>query len=135
MPDGLFIEIDHADLFAALDAIPDAIAGGLKAEARLTAEHMQTEQRARIKRRTGQTAAAITVEETRRGDGYIVYVAGARHPVGFFLQYGTRFMRGDDFFFAAARIEEAAHDRRSRQAIQDAIETHGLGEHAAGGGG
>lgn len=134
MPDGLFLTIDHTALFAALDAIPDAIAAGLKAEARVTAEHMATEQRARIKRRTGQTAEAITVEETYAHDGYVVYVAGARAHVGFFLQHGTRFMRGDDFFFAAARIEEGAHDRRSRQAIEDAIEAHGLGEHTTGGG-
>jgi hypothetical protein len=133
VPDGLFITIDNTALFAALDAIPEAIAGGLKDEARVTAEHIQTEQRARIKRRTGQTAEAITVEETRRGDGYVVSVASARNKVAFLLQWGTRFMRGDDFFFAAARIEEAAHDRRSRQAIQDAIDASGLGESSGGG--
>jgi hypothetical protein len=143
------IEVDTRALLAALDAIPAEVHAHLKAAAKLTAENIAAEARRRVARRTGETAAHIVVEETHSGDGYIVWVepdvrisshtmpSGRTHTqavsynaLGGWLEFGTRFMSARPFLFASARLEEGAHDRRSREAIQAAIDAHGLGDAA-----
>jgi HK97 gp10 family phage protein len=126
--DGFTITVDTAPLLAALAAIPGAVHAHLKAAARITAEAIATEARARVRRRTGQTGEAITVEETHTGDGYVIFVGAGRQHVGSFLEWGTRFMSAKPFLFASARLEEGAHDRRSREAVQAAIDEKGLGD-------
>lgn len=122
------VDVDTTALFAAMDAVPAAVLAYLKPAAKITAENIKREQQARIKRRTGKTGDAITVEETHDGTGYVVFVGKQRTHVAHFLAFGTKFMSGDDFFFAAARLEEGAHDRRGRAAVQEAIDAKGLGD-------
>jgi HK97 gp10 family phage protein len=122
------IDVDTTALVAALDAIPAAVHAQLKAAAKVTADNIATEARARVKRRTGQTGDAITVEETHNGDGYVVYVGDGRQHIGSYLEFGTKFMTAKPFLFASARLEEAAHDRRAREAVQAAIDEKGLGD-------
>jgi hypothetical protein len=121
------IDVDTAPLLAALAAIPEAVHAHLKAAAKITAEAIATEARARVRRRTGQTGEAITVEETHSGDGYIVFVGAGRQHIGSYLEFGTKFMSPSPFLFASARLEEGAHDRRAREAVQTAIDEKGLG--------
>lgn len=126
------ITVDITALLAAMAAIPDEVSKSLKAAAKVTAENIAREAKSRIARRTGQTAEGIRVEEARKGDGYIVFVGnpgtGGREHVGFFLEFGTKFMSARPFLFASARLEEGPHDRRSREAVQAAIAVKGLGD-------
>ena len=128
MADSFTMSVDTAPLLAALDAIPAAVRAHLKAAAQITADNIATEARARVRRRTGQTGDAITVEETHSGDGYVIYTGNGRQHIASFLEFGTKFMTAKPFLFASARLEEGAHQRRCREAVQDAIDEHGLGD-------
>lgn len=128
MSDALIIEVDTTALFAAMDAIPDAVHAYLKAAAKVTADKISSEAHARIRRRTGETAEKITVEETHSGDGYVVFVGDPRTHIASFLEFGTKFMTAKPFLFVSAQLEEGAHDRRSRDAVQAAIDAQGLGD-------
>jgi len=127
MADNFTITVDDAALLAAWDQLGDAVHAHLKANAKVTADKIATEAGARIKRRTGRTGDAITVEETRNGDGYVIYVGNGRQHIGSFLEFGTKYMTARPFLFVSARLEEGAHDRRSREAVQEAIDELGLG--------
>lgn len=127
MPDHFTITVDTTALLAALAAIPDAIAAHLKLAAKITADHIATEAKVRVRRRTGQTGEAITVEETHTGDGYVIFVGEGRQHIGSYLEFGTKYMTAKPFLFASARLEEGAHDQRAREAIQAAIDEQGLG--------
>jgi hypothetical protein len=129
MADSLTIDVDPKPLLAALEAIPDAVLRHLKAAARITADRIVEEQRRRVQRRTGATAKGLTVEETHNGDGWVIIPIRPDMPnLPLWLAFGTRHLVGNDFFFAAARLEEGAHDRRSRAAVQAAIDEKGLGD-------
>lgn len=128
MSDQLIVDVDTTELLAALGAIPDAVLARLKIVSKDTADRIATEARARIRRRTSKTGDAITVEESRRGDGYVIFVGGDRQHIGRFLEFGTKFMTAKPFLFASAQLEESGHDRRARAAIQEAIDELGLGD-------
>lgn len=128
MADSFTVTVDTTALFAALDAIPAAVHAHLKAAAKVTATNIAREAKARIRRRTGKTGDAITVEETHNGDGYVIFTGNGRQHIAHFLEFGTKFMTAKPFLFASARLEEGAHDRRCREAIQDAIDAKGLGD-------
>jgi len=125
--DSLIIDVDTRDVVAAFDTVADVMHAKLKAAAKITADHIATEARARVRRRTGQTGEAITVEETRSGDGYVIYVGDPRTAIGRYLEFGTKFMGAQPFLFASARLEESAHNDRARDAVQAAIDEKGLG--------
>lgn len=148
MADRMTITADTRELLAALRAIPDAVAVHLKVAAKVTADRIADEARRRVARRTGATAAHITVEEARTGlDGYIIWVtpevrislhtmpSGRTHTqritynaLAGWLEFGTKFMTARPFLFVSARLEEAAHDHRAREAVQAAIDEQGLGD-------
>lgn len=128
MADSFTVTVDDAALLVALAAIPAAVLAHLKPVAKITADNIAREAKGRVARRTGATGEAITVEETRNGDGYVVFVGHKRGHIGQFLEFGTKFMTARPFLFASARLEEGPHDRRSRAAVQAAIDEMGLGE-------
>jgi hypothetical protein len=128
MADRMTVDADATALLAALATVPDAVQVALKGAAKVTAEAIALEARARVKRRTGRTGEAITVEETRNGDGYVVFVGSDRGHVGSFLEFGTKFMTSRPFLFVSARLEESAHNARARDAVQTAINLTGLGD-------
>ena len=127
MSDRLTISADTAELFAAIDKIPDAVAAALKENARVTAENIAAEARTRIAHRTFKTRDAIGVAETYKGDGYVVFVGDDRGHIGSFLEFGTKYMTAKPWLFASARLEETAHDERALDAVQDVIDDAGLG--------
>jgi len=126
--DRMTIDVDTGPLLAALAAIPKAVLRHLKPAAKISADRIAVEARARVRRRTGKTGDAITVEETRNGEGYVVFVGGDRQHIGSWNEFGTKFMTAQPFLFASARLEEGAHDRRAREAVQAAIDETGLGD-------
>lgn len=127
MADKFTIEIDTRELFAALDAIPDAVLAELQIAAKETADNIAREARARVRRRTGKTGAAITVERARDGMGYVVFIGADRQHIGHFLEWGTKFMTAKPFLFVSARLEEGNHDRRAGEAVQRAIDAKRFG--------
>jgi hypothetical protein len=127
MADGFTVETDTEALLAAIDANPDAVMAKLVPACKVTADNIAAEARVRIRRRSGKTGDAITVEEAHGGGGYVVFVGGGRTSIGRFLEYGTKFMSAKPFLFASARLEEGAHMERSLEAVQAAIDETGLG--------
>lgn len=131
MADKFTIEVDTRELLAALDAIPAAVLAYLKEAAKITADNIAREAKGRVARRTGKTGDAITVEKSHDGTGYVVFVANAAADwpnLDIGLEFGTRYMSPRPFLHVSARLEEGGHDRRSREAIQRAIDAKGLGE-------
>ena len=135
MADGMSITVDTTALFAAMDKCVVEVEKALKANAKVTADNIAREVSARAARaasgptRGSHMADHVIVEETRNGDGYVVYV---RHPEmpnqDLWLEVGTKHMTARPFFFSSARLEEGAHDRRAREAVQSAIDAVGLGD-------
>lgn len=135
----LTIEVDTRDLIAALDRLGDEAERHVKAAAKVTADRIVAEARRRVARRadpatrptdrSGPTADLIRAEETHDGLGYIVLANDprSREHVARYLEFGTTHMAARPFFFTSARLEEAAHLRRTEQALQDAIDAVGLG--------
>lgn len=129
MPDGLTITTETTALLAALQQLPALVRTHVKRAARVTADRIVREAAGRVARRTGATAAGLTVEETHSGDGYVVFVKRVDEPgLPGWLEHGTKFMTKRPFLFVSARLEEGAHERRTRDAIQDAIDEKGLGD-------
>lgn len=133
----LTISVDTISLLAAIDRLGDHQAEArVKAAAKVTADRIQTEARARVRRATGATATAITVQEAPGPlGGYRVFVGPTRDAHGFsrpdnlplWLEFGTRYMGAQPFLFNSARLEEGPHLRRVAEALQDAIDDVGLG--------
>lgn len=143
MPDGLQIDVDTSALLRALGQLDvSLVERHTKPACLVTARNIQREARARVKRRTGRTAAGITVQESFDKQGYVVLpfnealtlalIASGNDQqpenLPYWLEFGTRKMTKKPFFIESARLEETAHDRRIRDAIQDAIDESGLGE-------
>ena len=124
----LTIDVDTADLFAALDALGREADAVLKPVALATAQAIQREARARVRRATGATASKITIEPTRDGTGYVVFVNQPENPgLAGWIEFGTIKMSARGFLFTSARLEESGHLRRVGDAVQGAIDALGLG--------
>lgn len=124
----LTIDVDNTDLYAAFDALGAELDVFLKPVAFDTAQAIQREARARVRRATGATAAAITIEPTRDGTGYVVFVNQPNNPgLAGWIEFGTIKMSARGFLFTSARLEESGHLRRVGDAVQGALDKLGLG--------
>lgn len=143
MADRFQIDVDTSALLTAMDRLSaQVVERHTRPACKVTALNVQREARARVRRRTGRTAAGITVEESYDQQGYVVLPfndaferaliesGNDQQPenLPYWLEFGTKKMTKKPFFFESARLEEGAHDRRIRAAIQDAIDEAGLGE-------
>lgn len=72
MPDGFTFTADDRALLAALDRLGASVEKYTMPAAKVTADNVKREGRARIARRTGATAEGILVREDYAGTGYIV---------------------------------------------------------------
>jgi HK97 gp10 family phage protein len=128
----LRIDVDVSALLAAFDRLGPVAERACHAAARATAERVREEARARVRRATGQTASAITVDEAEPPlGGWRVYVdrMGSRPAnLPIWIEFGTSKMPAQPFLFNSAQLEEGAHLRRIAEAIEDAIGEVGLGE-------
>lgn len=129
--DRLTIDVDATALVAALDRLGAVAERYVKAAAEVTAQRIAEGARGRVRRATGQTAAAITVSEAPGPlGGYRVFVGsmqGRAANLPQWLEFGTRKLSAQPFMFNSARLEEGAHERRIRQAIERAIAEQGFG--------
>jgi hypothetical protein len=137
------VDVETAALFAAMDALGDAADAYVKPESKVTADNIVREARGRVARRTGVTATMIHAEETHDKKGYVVLAwdvnverglhdSGNNDQVNFgvprWLEFGTQFMTAHPYLFASGRLEEGGHLRRVAGALQDAIDSKGLGD-------
>jgi hypothetical protein len=134
MSDKLTVDVDSRALYATLDRLGAIGEKHVKAAAKVTAHAIANEMRRRIRRRSAgptrsrHTAEGITVDESHDGKGYVIYIDSPDMPnLPLWLEFGTKHMTASPFAFNSARLEEGAHDRRTRAAVQDAIDELGLG--------
>lgn len=124
MSDSLTIDADASEALRMLDALGDAAEVYAKEAAWETGAAIDREATARVKRRQGVTAQNIV--HTDQMPDYLgggpsfnktavfVYVEAKGRPdmLASWLQFGTKYMTGDDFMFSAARLEEGPHMTR-----------------------
>lgn len=144
MADRMTIDADASSLIAALTRLPEVMAARCKAVAKVTADRIVVEARARVRRRTGVTAMSIHAEEAHSGDGWVVLPWDANFArqlldsgnnddvINFslpgWIEFGTQTMSARPFLFNSARMEEGAHMRRLGEAAQQALDEIGLGD-------
>lgn len=134
MSDSLTIDVDSSEVLAALDALGELAAVYAKAAAMETAEAIDNNATARVRRRGGQTAANIVHSDhlpeylggspsTNRTAAF-VYVRAVRRPdnLPLWLEFGTRYSSAFPFLFEAARLEEGPHLRRLSEQLQRACD-------------
>ena len=128
------LEFDSQTVIAALDRLSDdLLERHTKPAARITADNVQREASARLRRQlsphaTGQTLAGISVREDFERAGYIVVSERQHMPnLPLWLDAGTKHMSPRDYFYSSARLEEGDHERRMLHAIVSAIEEAGFG--------
>lgn len=118
---------------AAFLSLAQALKPFVKGAARISADNVAREARARLERQlsgtsTGKTVASITVQSDRTGWGWVV-VAGdpSQKRVAFWLERGTQRMSARSFFDSSAQLEAHAHEGRIQAAVVAGISTHGFG--------
>lgn len=137
------VEVDATGVLQALDRLGARAEAYVLDAARATGRRIQSDARARVRRRTGTLAAAIAVEDAPAPLGGVrVFVGpmddhamnyrwglGAR-PANFagWHEFGTKKMAAQPFMFNSARLEEGPHLRRVSAALQEAITAEGLGD-------
>ena len=133
MPNSVTVEVDGTSARTALLTLSQAVQPFVKAAARISADHIAVEARARLDRQlsgtsTGATVRGITVRSSG-GWGWVVLAGNAREPLlPQWLERGTSAMGARPFFRSSARLEEDAHVRRIAGAIAAAIHEHGFGD-------
>jgi hypothetical protein len=122
------VQVDHDEVVRAMEQLAPAVQSRTHEASRITATNIQREAEARVRRRTGETARGIRVEEDEDGIGYVVLSAHPRMPnLPIWLERGTVHMTARPYFDVSARLEEGPHRRRIGQALLDAIEEAGRG--------
>jgi hypothetical protein len=134
----LTVEADARELLKMFDVYPDRAEMSIKVVAGETAGLIRNEARARVARRTGETASHIVAEESYDKKGWVVWVepdvlislhtsrTGRQHTqrvtynaLGGWLEFGTKYMTSRPFLFDSARLYEGDHDRRLRESLQE----------------
>ena len=144
MADGIEITIDADALLLALARLGDAAQPFVDAAVLVTANNIDREASARLRRQlssasTGVTEAGITVTKAEVGGGLVVGASRQQFPnLPLWIEKGTKKgtrkgnsgggMAARPFFYSSAMLEEGPHFARVARAIQDAIDTQGLGE-------
>ena len=124
----LTIELDTTAFEAGLVQLQTEMALETKAASEVTAAAIVREAQGRVARRTGKLAAGIHYEPSRDGTGWVVLAVRADRPnVGFWLEFGTRYMTARPFLYASAAVESPGHERRIGDAVETSIQHTGFG--------
>jgi len=143
--DRVTVTLEAASLMAAIASLGPTADRACRAAARQTAERIKVEAKRRVRRRSGNTAAGIYMDDDYKKTGYVVLTADARADagqkqangkrapryhkelhVGTYLEYGTDKMSAKPFFYESARLEENAFNRRLSEQLQYALDQSGL---------
>lgn len=123
MSDLFTIDADATEALRMLDELGEAAAVYAKEAAWETGAAIDAEATARVRRREGVTATNIVHTDhlpeylggapSFNDTAVFVYVEAHRRPdnIALWLNFGTRFMAGDDFMFEAARLHHGSHLR------------------------
>lgn len=135
------IDVDAAEVVQALNELGDFAQPFLNEASRESAESMEREAVARLRRQlgpnsTGETEAGIESLPADDGNGYVVVSSNARMPnLPLWIERGIRKGKprshteaAKPFFYVSAELEKGAHFRRIEDSMQDAIDARGLGE-------
>ena len=131
MADSLTVTVEYETLKETLTALPARLKPFVAAAARVSADHIANEARARLQRQirpeATETVASIRVVSDRTGWGWRVVAGKASFPmVAVWLEHGTRHQRARPFLYPSARLEEAAHTRRIEAAIRVGLAEQGF---------
>ena len=134
MADVIAVTCDPTDLLAKLEGetLTQALKPFIKAAAKISADHIASEARARLDRQlsgtsTGATVGGIRVKSV--GIGWVVLSENARVPMlprwleGAFKDVA----RHKPFLMASATLEQAVHTERISAAIAAGLSEYGLG--------
>lgn len=122
------VEVDNAELLAALDSVGDYAEVYLDRASEVTANRIAIEARSRVARRTGKTQEGIVVEESYLGSGYVVISARQPMPnLPHWIEKGTKFQEARPYLEPAIELEREPHRGRIAEAIQRAVDEKGLG--------
>lgn len=124
----LEMRLETAAFAAGLSQLNADLAAKTKAASEVTAGAIVREARGRVARRTGALAEGIHYEESADGIGWVVLAVRADRPqVGFWVEFGTRYMTARPFMYVSAALEQPGHDRRIGAIVLEAIQANGFG--------
>jgi hypothetical protein len=142
MADGVTIDMDVDATVLVMKVLGDVAQPYVNAAAQVSADRIQNEAQARLRRQlsskaTGKTVASIVTRPAFDGNGIIVIAERDPYPeLPLWLEKGTKpggrpnkartYPR--PFFYVSAELEEGPHFRRIQGALQDCITDQGLGE-------
>jgi hypothetical protein len=140
MTDGLSVEMDALDVVDALNTLGDFAQPYINLASGESAESMEREAVARLRRQlgpnaTGQTEAGIESRPAYDGNGYVVVSSRDWMPnLPLWIEKSTKKGRPGSssqaarpFFYVSAELEKGPHFRRIGEALQDASNDRGLG--------
>lgn len=123
----LEMRLETAAFAAGLSQLNADLAADTKAASEITAKAIVREARGRVARRTGALAEGIHYEESQDGIGWVILAVRADRPqVGFWVEFGTRYMTARPFLYVSAALEQPGHDRRIGDIVLAAIAKNGF---------
>lgn len=141
MADGFVIDVEAQGVIDAFTTLGDFAQPYVNAASRESAESMEAEAEARLRRQlgpnaTGETEAGIASMPARDGNGYVVVSSNQRMPnLPLWIEKGTEKGKPGShteaarpYFYVSAELTRGSHFRRISDALQSAIDARGLGE-------
>ncbi len=141
MPDRVLVDIDDRALDIAFEQLPVYLQRRANDAASVTAQRIVVEAQGRLARQlsgasSGRTVAGIHAQPAYDGNGWVVLADNEAQPnLPLWLEKGTRagkranFARtkARPFFYASIAVEASSHERRIREAMEEAGSDAGLG--------
>jgi hypothetical protein len=134
MANSFTIDVDTTALKESLLTLNQALKPFIKVAAKISADNIARDAKDRLQRQlsgtsSGETVAGIVVRADRTGWGWIVDAGNKSTPMlDRWLEKGTQHMHARPFFWASAKLEQAAHASRIRGAVVAGLSEHGLGD-------
>lgn len=128
MPALIEVSVETQRLIDALQRVPERLQAPIDAVVQSAAENIAREAKARVARRTGATAKAITAVKARRGRGWVVLTAlepDIPTNLDLWIEVGTSTgMPARPYLHPAAALERAPFEARIREVIRREV-SHG----------
>ena len=134
-------DMETLDVIAALESFGDAAQLHINTASQESAEAIEAEAVARLRRQlgpnaTGETEAGIEVRPAFDGNGFVVLATNQRMPnLPLWIEDGTKKGKprshtepARKFFYVSAELEQGPHLRRIGEALRDTAAEKGLGE-------
>lgn len=138
--DGIEVDVNTADILAAIARLGPAAEAAVDAAALETATAIVREAKGRLQRQLSGSSSGLTLEgiQIERADRGGFIVGSSRNPfpnLPLWIEKGTKKGKPRShahaprpYFYDSAELEEGPHLRRVSEAVQQAIDQEGLGE-------